>query len=192
MKTSYFKITGLLLTITIIVSCKKATPPATNNTNTNTTQSTYNFTANVDSYLFQGNGSSHLSNPSSGGTMLTMEILDHQNTSTSYKKMTISIQQSGYGNGAITTGTYVLSVNGYGYGTGEYDTGPNNSFMTAYGTDLGPTYIGTLSLTKWDLTNKVTSGTFNFKGSMFLNLAGGTPPANINVTNGSFTDLPWQ
>jgi hypothetical protein len=70
--------------------------------------------------------------------------------------------------------------------TGMYGSGPSTSNLTQYWTDASNT--GTMTITTFDATNKVMSGTFSFTAVQFYP---NPAPGTVTVTSGTFSNLKW-
>lgn len=83
-----------------------------------------------------------------------------------------------------TTGTFVLG--GTSPYSGQYWDQSNPLKITSYTTDS--THLGSVTITKYDSTNKMMSGTFDFNTKQLYPVGTGQK----NVTAGTFTDIKWQ
>ncbi len=150
----------------LIISCTK-TPASTLNTAQN---SSIYFTINEVNYIT--NGWATISNG-------TLKI----NGSTSYsptKQILLYLKTS-------TIGTYILnsSEGPQGNGnTGTYTEGVAPFGLTVFSTDASN--IGSVTISKFDMINKVVSGTFYFDATQISPLTGG----GIKISNGSFNNIP--
>lgn len=82
-----------------------------------------------------------------------------------------------------STGTFVFGKPPY---SAQYWDQSNPLKITSYTTDS--TYLGSVTITKYDSTNKMMSGTFNFNSKQLYPVGNGQK----NVTAGTFTDIKWQ
>jgi hypothetical protein len=159
-------ITFLFLTAYVFQACKKAsTTPAA------TVCSQKNLTATAD-------GSSYTSctcSASNNGTYISISSVDG-GTGPALHQIYIDVPTA-----APIVGTpYVL---GTGFGIGEYSVGSPTAAI--YQTNT--TNLGTITITKYDATNRLMSGTFSFPCVPASSSASGTK----NVTGGTFTDVKF-
>ena len=169
----YIGIALIAIALLGLASCKKSTTSTSNN-NTATT----NASATVDGYSFKGTFGVVVAAP------YYTEIfgVDVNNGTSAFKELLIYVP------GTPAVQTYTLGVNnGTTNGWGWYFAGTSAASYTGYYTDS--TNTGTLTISKYDVANKLISGSFSFKAKQYYPATG---TGTVNVTSGAFTDVKWQ
>lgn len=84
------------------------------------------------------------------------------------------------------TGIFEFTPNQSTFPMASYVINPNGSGQVQYSTftDTTTNILGKITITKWDTSKNVVSGTFNFVGYNQSNFND-----KVTLTNGSFTDL---
>jgi hypothetical protein len=161
MKTMSLKFAVILMAGIAFTSCKKSTPasPAPAPVTNTTTPS---FVATVSGSVV------HFTGAASNSTQFSVS-----GTSTNY---IISI-------GTFLQGTGTVTMDGT-TGTAASITQIASSGNTTYMTDN--THTGVLTITAYDATKKMASGTFSFTA---VATSGST---TMSVTSGSFTNIKWN
>ena len=81
------------------------------------------------------------------------------------------------------------ALNGLNQNTGSflYGTNTNDIYVSTLSFSLTMTNVGSINITKYDTTNKLISGTFNFSATQK-----DTSSHTMTVTNGSFYNVGWK
>jgi hypothetical protein len=160
-----------VLSVILILGCKKSSSTSTPKTTTqppNTTvnqQGTLSFSIGNGSALTAATGSLTCS-------LLNNELNIYGATSSNNYAVNLFIPNA--------VGTYTLNA-GSNYAI-FYNNLTNNSYQT------NSTYTGTVAVTQYDATGKTVSGTYSFNA---LSTTSGTGTSTVSITNGNFTNISF-
>lgn len=168
MKKVLFKTMSVILVGVALTACtKKSSPTPSSSTNTNTNTSTATFSATVN------------------GTPITMTGSASYNSSAGW--LTISASGGGYVIQAVDLAPAVGSVTLSSYTTfNSYATITQTATSEVWSTDA--THTGTFTLTTYNTTSKIISGSISFTANETSPTAGGS---TINITNGTFANISF-